>query len=138
MAKFGPFTNGYLTVNGVNLSDHVKSLTVQQGANLGDESAMGDTTQVNRAGVLTWSISATFIQDFAALSVDATLSPLIGAAAFPIACRPLNAAQSATNPTWSGSAVLQDYQPIAGSHGDVPMIAAATFVSAGTLTRTAS
>ena len=137
MAKFGPFTNGYLTVNGVNLSDHVKSLTIQQGANLNDESAMGDTTQINRAGVITWSVSASFIQDFAALNVDATLSPLIGAAAFPIACRPTNAAQSATNPTWSGLAVLQDYQPVVGSHGD-EMISPVTFVSAGTLTRTAT
>jgi len=135
--KFGPFVNAYLTVNGVNLSDHVKSLTLSQSVTQVDETAMGDYTQINRAAVNQWNMAVSFIQDFAALNVDATLSPLLRAAAFPVAMRPNNAVQSATNPTWSGLATLQDYQAVGGGHGD-EMLAPATFVSAGTLTRTAT
>lgn len=138
MAKHGPFANAYLTVNGVNLSDHVKSLTLNTGANLNDETAMGDNTVINRASTKTWDLSVEFFQDFAANSVDATLNPLVGAAAFPVAMRPdSTAAMGATNPCWSGLAVLQGYQPLGGAKGD-ELMAPVSFASAGNLTRTAA
>ncbi len=133
MAKYGPFKNAGLVVNGVDLSDHVKSLTVQEGADMLDESAMGDNTKVNRSGIKTWSIQVQFFQDFIAGSVNATMQPLVGAASVTIVARPTNGSA----PYWSGPGVLQDYRPIGGNHGE-ELMAPTTFQSAGDLSYVAT
>lgn len=139
MALFGKFTDGSLVVNAVDLSTRVKSMTVNFSANMLDATAMGQTTKVNLAGVLEWSIAAEFEDDFAASgagSVDATLFPLVGAAAFTVTFKPTSAAVSATNPSYSGSAVLQAH-PVGGAHGAL-LMKSVTFLSAGALTRATS
>jgi len=131
------YTNCSIIVNGVDLSSDCKEVTVQTGAEMQDDGAMGDTTKKNAAGLLTWSITANFFQDFSSGKADATLAALNGAAAFNIVVKPVAGAASATNPAWSGNAVLQDYTPLQGTHGSRGM-APVTFASAGTLTRVAS
>ena len=98
---------------------------------------MGDTTRSNLAGLLNWSIDVEFLQDFAAAKVDATLFSLIGAAAFTVTVKPTSSSVSATNPSFSGSVVLESYPPMSGAVGDLET-ASATFRSAGTLTRATS
>lgn len=129
------FVNGHLSVGGVDLSDHVKSMTLDTGAEVKDKSAMGVNTRSNIAGLNTWGLAVTFNQDFAAGEVDATLSALFGpnlTAALVI--RPDAAPQSPTNPEYTGDAVISSYQPIGGSVGDLA-VAPVTFVAAGDLTR---
>lgn len=112
------YTDAKLTVNSVNLSDHVKSVEIQYSAELLDDTVMGTSgTRSNKPGLLNWTITANFLQDYAAASVDATLFALIGAAAFPIAVRPTTAAISATNPEYTSNAVLESYPPITGEVG---------------------
>lgn len=135
MAKFGPFKNAYLEVNSVDLSDHVESMTINQSNATLDEHAMGDNTAKQRAGLMSWSIDVTFFADFAAASVDATLSPLYsGGTNFMIRAKAENAATSATNPIWSGQAFVSSYQPMGGGHGD-ELMQPTTFSPAGDLIR---
>jgi hypothetical protein len=136
MALFGPFTNAYLTVNAVDLSARVKSLTLNYSGVMLDASAMGHTTKVNLSGLIDWSLNVEFEEEFAAAgsnSVDVTLFPLVGAAAIALVFKPANAAVGATNPSYTGNAVLQTY-PIGGRHGDL-LTTSVVFQCAGTLTR---
>lgn len=135
MAKFGPLKNATIIVGGVDLSNHCESVTVQEGAETGAFHAMSDETAYLTPTLFTWSVSATFFQDFAAANVDATIRALMAArTVFPLLVRPDSAAISATNPAWSGSAFISSYSPIQGAHGAVAM-AAVTFSPAGNLSR---
>ena len=136
MATF-VYTDASVVVNSVDLSDHVKSCTLNYEAEMLDDTVMGDTTRSNIAGLLNWSIDVEFLQDFASAKVDATLFTLVGAAAFTVTVKPTSASVSATNPSLSGSAVLESYPPMSGSVGDLET-ASATFRSAGTLARATS
>ena len=136
MATF-VYTDASVVVNSVDLSDHVKSCSLNYEAEMLDDTVMGDTTRSNIAGLLNWSIDVEFLQDFAAAKVDATLFSLVGAAAFTVTVKPTSGSVSATNPSFSGSVVLESYPPMSGSVGDLET-ASATFRSAGTLTRATS
>ena len=136
MATF-VYTDASVVVNSVDLSDHVKSCTVNYEAEMLDDTVMGDTTRSNIAGLLNWSIDVEFLQDFAAAKVDATLFALIGSASFTVIVKPTSGSVSSTNPSFSGSVVLESYPPMSGAVGDLET-ASATFRSAGTLTRATS
>ena len=136
MATF-VYTDASVVVNSVDLSDHVKSCTLNYEAEMLDDTVMGDTTRSSIAGLLNWSIDVEFLQDFAAAKVDATLFGLVGAAAFTVTVKPTSGSVSATNPSFSGSMVLESYPPMTGSVGDLET-ASATFRSAGTLARATS
>lgn len=127
-------TNAHVTINSVDLSDHVRQVTLNYEAEQQDETTMGQTTRKMKPGLLNWSLEVEFVQDYAAGKVDATLFPLVGAAAFTVAVRPVNTAIAATNPEYTGSAVLASYSPMGGSVGDLA-VTTASFQPAGTLTR---
>ena len=113
------FTNAYVIVNSVELSDHVRSVTLKYDADMQDQSAMGDTTKVNIAGLKNWSFDFEFNQDYAAGSVDATLFPLVGGSAVTVEVRPVNSGRSSTNPGYNGSAICSSYNPTSGKHGEI-------------------
>jgi hypothetical protein len=136
MAEF-VLTNAHLTVNSVDLSDHVRSVTVNYSAELQDTTAMSDTSRGRLAGLKEWSVDVDFNQDYAASKVDATLFGLVGAAAFTIAVRPVAATITTTNPEYTGSALLESYTPISGSVGD-GATASVRLVGTATLTRSTS
>tara|TARA_R110000765_G_scaffold350091_3_gene440170 strand:+ start:2189 stop:2605 length:417 start_codon:yes stop_codon:yes gene_type:complete len=131
--------DAYLTVGGNDLSNHVRSITIDAGTTMQDDTAMGDTFQSNAPGLATWSISVEFLQDYAAGEVDAALSPLLGVAATPavLVIRPTSAAMGTANPRWTGTGVLESYSPVAGSVGDQAM-ASATWQAASVLLRETS
>lgn len=130
--------DAYVTVAGVDLSDHVRSVTVDAGQNMADDTAMGDAFVSNAAGLATWSISVEFLQDYASGKVDATLQPLLGiGTTAALVVRPTSSAVSATNPDYHGTGILESYNPIGGAVGDQAM-ASATFQSASALSRSTS
>ena len=131
------YKDAVLSVNAVDLSGHVKSATLTLGVEAQDDTAMGDNTRSAIAGLKTWSLEVEFQQDFAASQVDATLHPLIGAAAFAISVKPTSGAVSATNPNYNGNVILASYVPMSGAVG-VLLGATASFQAAGDLTRATS
>lgn len=130
------FYNASVVINSVDLSDHVKSVTINTGAEALDDTAMGDTTRSNLGGLLTWGISVDFEQDYASGKVDATLYPLVGTTT-TIVVKPDAGSTAATNPKRTGTALLTSYDPVGGTVGDLHMTQA-QFVAAGTLTRAES
>lgn len=128
------WTDAYLTINAVDESDHVRSLTLTYEAELLDDTAMGDTTRSRKPGLLNWSVEAELYSDLADSDLDERLFALVGAAAFTLVMAPNGSSISATNPSFTGLAVLESWGPIAGSVGDMA-VTRARFMSAGTLAR---
>jgi hypothetical protein len=129
-------TDASVVINSVDLSDHVKSITLNYAADMNDDSAMGDTTHSRIGGLLDWSMDIELQQDYAASKTDATLFALVGTT-FTVTVKPTSSAVSATNPSFSGTGILESYPPIAGAVGD-EALASITIQSAGTLTRATS
>lgn len=135
MAEF-VFTDASVVINAVDLSDHVRQVTLNYSAELQDDTAMGDDTRSRIGGLKDWSMELEFNQDFAAAEVDVTLFPLVGST-FTVTLKPTSAAVSATNPSYSGTGILESYPPLGGSVGDLATTSV-TIQAAGTLTRATS
>ena len=127
-------TDYFISVNGVNLSPWCRSVDLPHKAAALDATAFTAGTKVNLAGLKEWSLAIGGNQDYAAGGPDATLNALVGGAAVTIIVRSTSGADSATNPSYTGSAICTDYNPMAGSIGEIPQFAA-TFACAGALTR---
>ena len=111
----------FVEVNGVDLSDHVKSCSLTDSANEVDSStmsALGYSSTLK--GLKSWSSSVTFAQDYASSSVSDTIDVAYGLDSFILQIRPNRTnAVSATNPTYSGTASLYNRDPVGGAVGDL-------------------
>lgn len=65
--------DGYITVSGTDLSDHCVQLTLNDGQESRDVTAMGDTSRRYRAALGTASVTATFLNDHSSGSIENTL-----------------------------------------------------------------
>jgi len=106
-----------------NLTDHVRSVTINYAAEMLDKTAMQNDSRSRLAGLKDWSVNVEFNQDYAAGEVDATLFPLIGSTHKYIEIKPTTAVGSATNPRFHGKCLLESYPPISGTVGDLATVA---------------
>ncbi|MEU8055713.1 hypothetical protein [Microbispora bryophytorum] len=130
------FTDARVEINSVDMSDFIKSVTLNVGVDELDDTAFGDTFHSRIGGLKDWTVDVEFNQDFAASAVDATIWPLLGTVT-TIKIRPTSSSVGSTNPEYSGSVLVNAYSPADGSVGDL----ASTSVSwpgAGTLARATS
>ncbi len=111
--------NAYILINNVDLSNHVDNVSLTYEANAVETTAFGSSTKTRICGLKDWSVELELNQDYAAGSVDATLFPLVGGAAFPVEVRPDAGARSATNPAYTGNVILTSYPPIDGKVGEL-------------------
>ena len=129
-------TDASLTVNSVDLSTYVTSITLNYEKDSVEVTAMGNSGHIFTGGLQNISLDVTFNQDFAATKVAATLDALIGSTT-TVVVKPTSGAVSATNPSYTiSNAFLAGTQPVAGSVGDL----ASTSVSftGGTLVKATS
>jgi len=108
-----------VVVNSVDLSDHISSVTINYSAEITDKTAFGATARSRIAGLKDFSVDLEFNQDYASSNVDATLFPLVGAAAFAIVIKPTSGSVSATNPSFTGNVLVETYSPLAGAVGEL-------------------
>ena len=111
-------TNAQVTVNGVDLSDHVDSVEVQTNVDDVDITAMGASAHQHAPGLRNDKITVNFLQDFAAGKVDATLFPLLGNTGFSVKVVPVATTVSTTNPSYTATCVLFTYNPLSGKVGE--------------------
>ena len=125
MALF-TLTDATIIVNGVTLSDHANSVTVEDNRDQIDFTAFGATSKAYGKGLGDAKITVDFFQDFAASKVHATLQPLIaGTTPFAVEVRATSAARSATNPAaLLASALLFSYQMLGGGIGEASKMTA--------------
>jgi hypothetical protein len=127
------FAAPFLSVDGVDLSDRVESLSLTYESEANDASSGGDGTRIMLAGLKNWGVEVTFRQDYAAAKVDATLFDKMGTNNALI-IRPDVGVIGPTNPEYTGLGLLTNYTPLAGSIGGV-IDAPTTWVPAGDLAR---
>ena len=118
----------------VNLSDHVRSITINYSAEIHDKTAMGSSARRRITGLKDFNIAVEFNQDYAANEVDATLWSYIGSTAKYMAVKAKSSGVDAVNPRFHGMAILDGYTPIGGSIGDLETVSV-TFQGDGDLTR---
>lgn len=117
MAKF--FAQDYkVTVGTTVLSDSIASVTLDITTDEVETTAFGSEYRTRIGGLKDASVSLDFHQDFAAGSVDALLFPLMGATV-AVAIAPTSGTVTATNPEYRFDALVTQYQPFAGSVGDL-------------------
>lgn len=68
-------------------------------------------------GLKSGELSLEVLQDVAATKIDSIMWPLLGTVV-PFVVRLDNAVASASNPQWSGSVLINGWNPIEGSVGD--------------------
>ncbi len=112
------FTDAFVSLNAVDLSDHVKSVTLNYSAELQDSTAMSDTARKRIGGLKDWNLTVEFHQDYAAGEVDASMFAQVGNS-IAIILRPTSAAKSPTNPEFTGNAVVESYTPLGGGVGEI-------------------
>ena len=135
MAKF-VLNNASVTLNSVDLSDHVSSVTLDITAEEITTTSMGSTFVERTGGLKSGQLSIEFQQDFAASEVDATLFPLLGTTtAFVVKADA--GSTSATNPAYSGNVLVNQHLPLSNAVGELATMSVA-FPTSGTISRATS
>lgn len=111
--------NAWCRINGVDLSTYVSEVAVEMSVDAVDVTAMGAGGRQRIPGIREDQFSITMFSDFASGKVDDTLWPLFsGGSLFNVEVAAASSTISATNPRYSGTCMLEEYQPIAGAVGD--------------------
>lgn len=135
MAKF-VLTNPLIEIGGTDLSDHIASVTVNESYADVATTAFGDSAVTRIAGLGDHSVSLDFHEDFAATEVHATIAPLVGATT-TVSVKPVNETTSATNPSFSMTALVTEWPLLSGAVGDLAS-ASVTWPVSGDITTSTS
>ena len=128
--------NASVTINSVDLSAYVTSVTLDYKIDAVESTAMGSGGHVYTGGLQANSVTVNLNQDFAATKTEATIFPLVGTST-TVVVKADSGAVSATNPSYTiSNAYLEGSQPVAGSVGD--LAAMAVVFNGGTLVKATS
>jgi len=133
MAKL-VLTNAYISIAGVDLSDHIASVSLATQYDLVDTTQMGDTSKKLIAGLANNRVSFEFHQDFQVGSVESVIYPLLGTST-PCVIKPLDAARSTSNPQYSFSVLISEWTPLNAAVGELTT-ASVTWPIFGDVTKT--
>lgn len=117
-------TNVEVTIAGVDLSNHIASVTLGSTYDVLETTAFagGNVPQAAKeriAGLVDNSVTFEFHQDFAAASVEATIYPLLGTLA-NVTVKPIDGtAISAQNPEYQFNALVSEWTPLNGAVGEL-------------------
>jgi hypothetical protein len=129
-------TDAKVTINGVNLSDHIASVSLSMSTDVIETSAFNSTAAKTRvAGLQDNSVTLEFHQDFATSNVEATIYPLLGSTT-TIAVSPTSTV-SATSPSYSFTALVSEWTPLNGGVGELAT-ASVTWPISGAITKATS
>ena len=123
-------TDCFISIDDVEFSGSNVDVAIAYSASAVDVTAMGDGTKKQIGGLREWSLTATFIADE---SVTGVFFNKVGTVV-PVEVRASAAVVSATNPSYSGDALVTEYTPISGNVGDAHKVSLSV-VSAGELQR---
>jgi hypothetical protein len=114
-------TNPRVTLDGVDLSDHITSLAIFTQYDLVEVTQIGDIAKKMVAGLEDNSITFELQQDFAPSEVEDVIWPNRGLR-IPCRIRPTTAAISATNPEYRFEVLVSQWSPLSGEVGSLATI----------------
>jgi len=106
-------------INSVDLSDHVKSITLNRNFDELEVTAMGDSSHRFTKGLESSTLTLSFLSDTAAQSVNATLQAAWGTTVAFSLLQTKASAVSATNPLYTGSILVNKTTDLNGAVGDI-------------------
>jgi len=109
-----------LTVNAVDLSDHVTAITINRNFDELEVTAMGDSGHKFVKGLEASSITIDFLNDTASSEVLQTLQGVWGTST-TITVKQTSAATSATNPLYTMTCLINGTTDVNGSVADLSM-----------------
>lgn len=119
MAKF-VLTEVTTEVDGVDLSAFINSVEVSLKYDDLDSTNFSGGGKEHTHGLKDDEITLNVLQSFGAGEVDATLAPLyFSKEEFVVTIKPTTGAISPTNPGYTATCILLEYQPIAGKVGEL-------------------
>ena len=126
-------TDYKISINGTNFSTNLTKAELSIESDDVETTTFGAGWRSRVGGLKNASLTLSFNQDFGASSVDATLFPLLNTIA-TVVILPTSAGTSATNPSYTGTFLVNQYSPISASIGDLATFDV-TWPGAGTVTR---
>jgi hypothetical protein len=133
MAKI-VLTDAKVTINSVILSDHINNITIDTKYDIVETTGFSSTAAKTRvAGLADNTVTLDFMQDYAATNVEATIYPLIGSTT-TVVIQPASTAVSTTNPTYTFTALVSEWQPLKGQIGSLAT-ASVTWPITGAITK---
>ena len=131
-------TDASVVINGINLSEFITSVAISTSDDVVETTGMGSGGARTRvAGLTDNSVTFEFNQDFATSAPEVTInavgSSLVGTVTTCVV-KPTSAAVSASNPSYTFSAVVAEWQPLSGAVGELATISA-TWPISGNITK---
>ena len=111
-------TNATVTIGSVDLSSSIRKVTLNTSRAELDTTTFGNTAKRRVAGLADNKVSIDFNQDFSASSVEASIYSLIGTTT-TIVIKPNGTTASATNPSYTFTALVTDWTPLDVQVGDL-------------------
>ena len=128
------FTNAKVVINSVDFSSYCKDVTVDfTAADLNSTTMSATGWETHLGGLKSGKFDVTLNQDYAVSQVDATLWAAYGTVV-PVTVNPVNAANSATNPQYQFSVLVDQVPGPTGKVGDL-LEAKCSWVISGAVTR---
>ncbi|WP_206302649.1 hypothetical protein [Streptomyces sp. WAC 01529] len=104
----------------MNFSDHISSVEINLVKDEIETTNFSGQGRERVAGLKDDSFVLNFQQDFASGEVNATLFPLWDLETeFTVVVKPTASAVSVNNPSFTGTCILLEYQPLSGDVGDL-------------------
>ena len=122
-----------ITVGTTVVSDDVASVTLDITSDEVETTAFGSSYRTRIGGLKDASVSLDFHQDFGAGAIDALLFPLLGSTV-AVKIVPTSGTVTSSNPEYSMSCLVTQYQPFAGAVGDLATLSV-TWPVSGEVTR---
>jgi hypothetical protein len=130
-------TDASVVINGVNLSEFITSVSLGTSDDVVDTTGFGSGARTRVAGLSDNSITLEFNQDFATggpeVSINAVGSSLVGTTP-TIVVKPTSGSVSASNPSYTFSAVCSEWSPLSAAVGELATVSA-TWPISGTITK---
>lgn len=114
-------TNAFVTINAVDLSDHIASITLTTTDDVIETTAFGSSARTRIGGLADNSVAFEFHQDYATSSVETTIngSPSLVGTVTAVVVKPNGSTTSASNPAYSFSCLVSEWTPLNGAVGEL-------------------
>lgn len=133
MAKF-VLTAGYVALNSTDLSSYCSSIQLQIEAESKETTTFGSNGwHEELSGIKSASLALQFKQDVAAAALDSIMFPLF-ATVVTFEVRAVSTTVTTSNPKYTGSINVKQWNPIAGGVGDVAEVSV-TYPTTGAVSR---
>jgi hypothetical protein len=131
-------TDASVVVNGINLSEFITSVALSTSEDVVETTGMSSVGARSRvAGLADNSLALEFNQDFATsapeITINAIGSSLVGTNT-TVVIKPTSAAVSASNPSYTFSCVVAEWQPLSAAVGELATVSA-TWPISGAITK---